>query len=72
MEERDIKVKGMKCEHCTMTVKEAVSSLNGVEDVQVSLKDKRVHVRFDLDILPVETIVRAIENSGYKAKVIKK
>lgn len=69
MEERYINVKGMSCNHCTMTVKEAVSSLNGVEEVTVSLEDGRVYVKFDLDLLPVEAIIKAIEKSGYKAEV---
>ncbi|MHB8204000.1 MAG: heavy-metal-associated domain-containing protein [Desulfomonilaceae bacterium] len=33
-----IKVKGMSCQHCVMSVKKALSSLDGVKEVEVNLE----------------------------------
>ena len=33
-----IKVKGMSCQHCVMAVKKALSSLDGVKEVDVNLE----------------------------------
>lgn len=35
---KTIKVKGMSCQHCVMSVTKALSAIEGIEDVQVSLE----------------------------------
>jgi len=65
MRELELKVQGMTCEHCVRTVKNAVSSIEGVSHVEVYLDRGLVRVQSERDI-PVEEIKRAIEEWGYK------
>ena len=65
MKEVELKVQGMTCEHCVRTVKNAVSSLEGVSKVEVSLRDGLVRVQMEKDV-PLADIKRSIEEWGYK------
>ena len=60
-----IKVKGMSCQHCAMSVTKALGQLEGIKDVQVDLA--KGEVRFDN---PKEVassrIEKAISDAGYE------
>ncbi len=55
----------MTCEHCVRTIKNALSSLEGVSKVEVSLSTGTVRVEMDRDV-PFEDLKRAIEEWGYR------
>lgn len=57
-------VEGMSCSHCESAVKKAVSAINGVTAVEVSLRNKTVSVTHD-ERVSAETITRAIEEAGF-------
>ncbi len=58
-------VKGMSCQHCVMSVKKALSRLDGVQNVEVDLQKQEVH--FDnLKPVPTIQIEKAIEDAGYE------
>ncbi|NOR48704.1 MAG: copper chaperone, partial [Methanosarcinaceae archaeon] len=42
-----IKIEGMSCGHCQMTVTNAISGVDGVSNVEVSLKDGQATVDYD-------------------------
>jgi len=65
MTSKIINVEGMSCDHCKMAVTKAVSALEGVSTVEVSLENKTVSVDFEEDHLPLDAIKQAIENQGY-------
>lgn len=65
MKELEFKVQGMTCEHCVRTVKNAVSSVEGVSHVEVYLDKGLVRVQSEKDI-PAEEIKRVIEEWGYR------
>lgn len=58
-------VEDMVCHACESRIKEAVSRLNGVSEVEVSMRGGRVEVRFDEDRVGMEEIRSAIRDSGY-------
>lgn len=60
-----LNVEGMSCSHCENSVKKAVGALDGVSNVTVDLKTKKVSVEFDADKVNVEAIKDAIEDQGY-------
>ncbi|MBR4767436.1 MAG: heavy metal translocating P-type ATPase, partial [Lachnospiraceae bacterium] len=62
------KVKGMSCAACVSRVEKAVSKVEGVEAVTVSLMTNSMTV--EGSALP-ETVIRAVKNAGYGAKRIK-
>jgi len=60
-----LKVKGMSCQHCVMSVTKALGQLNGVKNVQVNL-DKG-EVRFDnTKEVASNRIEKAISDAGYE------
>ena len=66
-----IKVGGMMCEHCVMHVKNALKGLKGVEDAEVSLKDKKAVVTSKAP-LNEKDIAKAIKEAGYRYEGIEK
>lgn len=60
-----LKVKGMSCQHCVMSVTKALSQLDGVKNVQVDLA--KGEVRFDnTKEVASGRIAKAIEEAGYE------
>jgi len=60
-----LKVKGMSCQHCVMSVTKALSQLEGVENIQVDLEKREV--RFDnVKGVAAEQIAKAIVDAGYE------
>jgi copper chaperone len=60
-----LKVKGMSCQHCVMSVTKALTQLEGIENVKVDLQ--RGEVRFDnREGVASDRISKAIEEAGYE------
>ena len=62
----DIKVYGMTCMHCHKRVTDAISALEGVNSVEVSLEDERASVEFDAERIGLEDIKKAVTDAGYE------
>ncbi|MBI4714406.1 MAG: copper ion binding protein [Nitrospirae bacterium] len=60
-----LSVSGMTCDHCVRSVERWVGSLDGVEEIQVSLPDQRVEVRYRPSLIDVDRIKGAILEAGY-------
>jgi copper chaperone len=60
-----INVEGMSCEHCVKAVTGAVSGLDGVQSVNVSLEDKTATVAYDPALVAIDAIKAQIEDQGY-------
>ncbi len=61
----NFKIEGMACNHCRMAVEKAISTVDGVENVVVSLADHMATVEGDYDIAAV---VKAITDAGFDVK----
>jgi copper chaperone len=60
-----LKVKGMSCQHCVMSVTKALSQLEGIKNVQVDLA--KGEVRFDnTKEVASNQIEKAISDAGYE------
>ena len=60
-----LKVKGMSCQHCVMSVTKALSQLDGIKNVQVDLA--KGEVRFDnTRSIISDQIQKVIQNAGYQ------
>jgi Cu+-exporting ATPase len=57
-------IDGMMCEHCVKRVSDALSAVDGVEAVNVSLEKKRAEVALSKDV-DDEALRRAVEQSDY-------
>ena len=60
-----ISVPGVHCDHCQVSIEEAVSKADGVRRVAVDLENKEVTVDHDTNLAHVGELVRLIEDQGY-------
>ncbi len=60
-----LKVKGMSCQHCVMSVTKALNQLDGIKNVQVNLA--KGEVQFDnTKEIASNRIEKAITEAGYE------
>jgi copper chaperone len=60
-----LKVKGMSCQHCVMSVTKALGQLEGIKNVQVDLA--KGEVRFDnIKEVALNRIAKVISDAGYE------
>jgi mercuric ion binding protein len=60
-----LSVPGMTCAACPITVKKALTKVEGVEKVMVSFEKKEAIVTYDDAKTNVEALTKATENAGY-------
>lgn len=60
-------VPGMTCSSCPITVKKALSKVNGVQQVKASFEKREAVVTFDDQKTSVEKLSLASTNAGYPA-----
>ncbi len=64
----ELKVEGISCSHCVMSIENAVGALKGVSSVKVDLKNKKTKLEFDPEQISLEEIKEVIEDQGYEVK----
>ena len=62
-------VPGMTCSSCPITVKKALSKVDGVQQVKASFEKREAVVTFDDKKTSVEKLSLAVTNAGYPATV---
>jgi copper chaperone len=60
-----VKIKGMSCNHCVMTVKKALEDIHGVGSAQVDLEMGRATVEHD-DPIDMSLLQDRIERAGFE------
>ncbi len=60
-----LKVKGMSCQHCVMSVTKALGQLEGIKNVQVDLVKGAVQFDNTKEVAS-NRIAKAIEDAGYE------
>jgi len=60
-----LKVKGMSCQHCVMSVTKALNQLDGIKNVRVDLAKGEVQLD-NTKALSADQIEKATEEAGYK------
>lgn len=63
---RHLIVEGMTCNHCRMSVKNALQALPTVHDVEVDLQTKRVTLEHDEGAVTDAVVRQAIEDIGFE------
>ncbi|MCX7067586.1 MAG: mercury resistance system periplasmic binding protein MerP [Methylococcales bacterium] len=66
-----LSISGMTCAVCPITVKKSLQKVEGVKSVTVSYENKTAAVVFDDQLTKVESLLKATENVGYPATVLK-
>lgn len=66
MSTQEYNVTGMTCGHCEASVREEVSEINGVSNIQVSASNNSLSFEADQPIDDA-TVLAAVEEAGYTA-----
>lgn len=64
---KEISIDGMMCDHCKARVEKVLNSIDGIEDVKVSLENKNAIIKTNKEI-DNSIIVEAIEDIGFTVK----
>lgn len=64
-----IDIAGMTCGGCVKSVEDVVSSLQGVDSIEVSLEQAQATVSFDDDVVSLSQIAETIEEAGFDVAI---
>ena len=64
-----LSVAGMTCAACPITVKKAISKVEGVSKIDVSFEKREAVVTFDDSKTTVQKLTKATEDAGYPSSV---
>lgn len=64
-----LKVSGMSCELCAVSVKTALLKLPGVAEAHVDFAGAAAHVRYDPVRVKPEQLIEAVNSTGFKASL---
>lgn len=62
-----LKITGMTCGHCVKAVEKALSAVDGVQSVKVSLEEGKAEVEGGAD---TQALIAAVQEEGYSAQVV--
>jgi len=62
---RKVGIEGMTCGHCVKWVTDALMSVQGVTDAQVSLESRNAIVEMDETVATAEALADAVRRAGY-------
>ena len=60
-----LSVPDISCGHCKSSIEGAVSGLEGIDKVEVTIDARTVDVGFDPNTVTLDTIIETIEEQGY-------
>ncbi|MFW2176885.1 MULTISPECIES: heavy-metal-associated domain-containing protein [unclassified Moraxella] len=60
-----INIDGMTCGGCVKSVQTALSQLDGVQNVSVSLEQKNATIDYDDSKIDMDKLTQAIEDAGF-------
>lgn len=67
MKRYDLVVEDMTCDHCVDKVRAALMGVDGVEEAEVSLQDRRASIRASGG-MSADALVEAVQEAGYRAR----
>lgn len=65
---KSLRIKGMKCEGCVATVRDALQNVSGASKVAVSLEDASAELDYSGD--DTTALVSAVEGAGFRVTSI--
>jgi mercuric ion binding protein len=60
-----LSVKGMTCAACPITVKKALSKVDGVSNIDIQFKTREAVVTFENSKTSIQALTQATTNAGY-------
>ena len=69
---KTLSLPSMTCAMCPITIKKALTKIDGIKDVSVNFEDKKATVIYDADIVDLALILTTTGNVGYPSTVVDK
>ncbi len=66
-----LSVKGMTCAACPITVKKALSKVDGVSNIDIQFEQREAIVTFDDSKTSIQALTQATTNAGYPSTATK-
>jgi Cu+-exporting ATPase len=66
-----IKIEGMHCATCSLTVEKALKSVEGIKNAEVNLASNTALVEFDPSKVDFKLIAKTVAHSGYKVATVR-
>ena len=63
--EKKMRIEGMKCNHCRMSVEKALGAVPGVEKAEVNLEEKTAAITLSADVSD-QTLMDAVAAKGFQ------
>lgn len=70
MKKVNLKISGMHCTSCAMTIDFDLEDLEGIKSVKTSYAKQVCEIEFDERELEIEGIIKTIDKTGYQAKFV--
>lgn len=68
MKEIKLNIEGMHCTGCSTRLEKVLNNIDGVENAKVSLEEKKADIKFNEEIISIDKIKEAIEDTGFKGE----
>jgi copper chaperone CopZ len=65
---KSLSIKGMKCDGCVASVRDALQSVSGASEVKVSLDDAKADLEYSGD--DTNALSKAVEEAGFEVTSI--
>src|SRR3546814_19783038 len=62
----DLKLAGMRDEHCAAKLTQALKAVKGVDDAKISFDQSKATVSFDESLVSTQRLQVAVEEAGYR------
>ena len=66
MNTSEYQVTGMTCGHCEMSIREEVSTVSGVQEIQVSARTGKLVIT-STEVVVDAAVITAVDEAGYAA-----
>lgn len=70
MKKINLNIEGMHCSSCAMNIDFDLEDLKGVKTAKTSYAKQQCEVEFEEDKITIEGVLKQINKTGYKAKLI--
>lgn len=65
-----LKIEGMHCSGCSNRLEKILTNTNGIENVKISLENKKAEIEFNELIITLKNILEIIVDSGFEGEQI--
>lgn len=70
MKKINLNIEGMHCSSCAMNIDFDLEDLAGIKTAKTNYAKQKCEVEFEEDQITIESVLKQINKTGYKAKLI--